>query len=257
MKIEVKWANADQSILYYQFSKFWDWQDFEEALEVGFGMTESVSHSVNVVFNLSKTRKLPDGAMLYWRKMLRVLPENQKFLVFLAPSSLVRATLELFLSINSSYADMVKIADTAQHAQSLCAATDTKQTILVVEDEESIRADIIELLNLEGFDVIEAADGLSGLKLAQRHMPNLIVTDVAMPHMDGFQMVEALRKTTDTQHLPVVMLTARTDRSMIRHGMEVGADDYITKPFATQELTGAIKSRLNRVQAIQSSADQS
>ena len=255
MSIQVKWANADQSIIYYQFPKSWNWHDFEESLEVGFGMTESVGHSVNAIFDLSKTKHLPDGAMLYWRKMLRVLPDNQRQLLFLSPSRSIQTAIELFLNINKRYADIVKIADTPQHAQSLLEAIESnRQTILVVEDEELIRSDIMELLNLEGFDVIEAADGLSGFMLAQRHKPNLILTDIAMPHMDGFQMVEALRNHNDTQHVPVVMLTAKTERNMMRHGMELGADDYITKPFATQELTGAIRSRLDRVQAIQSQA---
>lgn len=251
MSIQVTWTNPTQSVLRYQFPRQWDWNDFEHALEVGFNQIESVSHSVTAVFDLTQAQNVPDGAMIYWRKMMRVLPANQKELVFITTSFSVQTAIQLFLDINKRYRDFVRIVESLP--DDLVAVNATNKTILIVEDEDVLREEIVELMELEGYRVLEANNGLSAVKIAQTYLPDLIVSDVSMPHLDGFQLIETLRKKPETAHLPVIMLTARADRNFMRHGMELGADDYITKPFSGKELTNSVQSRLRRIEAMRPS----
>ncbi len=118
--------------------------------------------------------------------------------------------------------------------------------ILVVEDEESVRENIVELLGFEGFDVIGAENGVVGLQAAQDHLPDLIICDIAMPDLDGYGVLNAVRQIPEIASVPFIFLTARTARSFMRHGMELGADDYLTKPFSAAELIAAITARLER-----------
>lgn len=122
--------------------------------------------------------------------------------------------------------------------------------ILVIEDEPNLRSSIMEILSLEGFDVIEAPDGGLGFELALKHHPDLIVSDITMPGVDGYQMLLQLRQNPAIALTPFIFLTARADRSFMRHGMELGADDYLTKPFTSSELVAAIQSRMNRQRSI-------
>jgi diguanylate cyclase (GGDEF)-like protein len=123
------------------------------------------------------------------------------------------------------------------------------QKILVVEDEDDIRNNLLRLLRIEGYAVEAANNGLRGLELARQTQPSLILSDVMMPELDGFGLIEALRRDPQTQQIPVILLTARADRSDIRQGMNLGADDYLTKPFQRDELLAAITSRLERAAA--------
>lgn len=119
-------------------------------------------------------------------------------------------------------------------------------TILVIEDEESILELIQDILILEGFDVITASNGKDGLEAAIFTLPNLILCDVTMPEINGYQVLEELQKNFFTQTIPFIFLTARTSRENIRAGMNLGADDYLTKPFDEDELLGAIQARLKK-----------
>lgn len=119
-------------------------------------------------------------------------------------------------------------------------------TILIVEDEADIRHDIMDVLELEGFEVLGAADGLEGLQLAKHHLPNLIVSDIMMPNMDGYQLLLKLQTHSNTTLIPVLFLTAKAGKQDIRKGMGLGVDDYITKPFSHQELLEAVKARLEK-----------
>jgi two-component system sensor histidine kinase/response regulator len=121
--------------------------------------------------------------------------------------------------------------------------------ILVIEDEDSVRENIIEILGFEGFEVMGAENGQVGLQCAQRSRPDLILCDVAMPELDGYSVLAEIRQLPGMASTPFIFLTARTDRSFMRHGMELGADDYLTKPFSTAELVAAIMARLERQQA--------
>jgi two-component system sensor histidine kinase/response regulator len=118
--------------------------------------------------------------------------------------------------------------------------------ILVIEDEESLREEIVEILGFEEFDVAEAPNGRVGLEVARQIMPDIIICDISMPEMDGYEVLQELREDEKTSRIPFIFLTARADRSFMRHGMELGADDYLTKPFSNNELLAAIKARLSR-----------
>lgn len=118
--------------------------------------------------------------------------------------------------------------------------------ILVVEDNDLLRDQIVQALEMEGYAVASAADGRQGLMLAAESTPALIVSDITMPGMDGHEMLRALRRADEGAATPVVFLSARVARSDIRAGMELGADDYLTKPFEMQELLNAVEARLRR-----------
>ncbi|MCB9460392.1 MAG: response regulator [Anaerolineaceae bacterium] len=118
--------------------------------------------------------------------------------------------------------------------------------ILLIEDEQDLRENLVDTLTFEGYDLITAANGLQGIELAAAHEPDLILSDIMMPKMDGYSALVALQKDDKTAHIPVIFLSAANDRSYIRHGMELGAEDYLTKPFTHAELLSTIKARLQR-----------
>lgn len=116
--------------------------------------------------------------------------------------------------------------------------------ILVIEDEKSVRENILDLLEAENFDTIAAANGRIGVELALSEVPDLILCDLMMPEIDGYGVLIALREESVTANIPFIFLTARAARADFRQGMELGADDYLTKPFTRDELLSAIASRL-------------
>ena len=122
------------------------------------------------------------------------------------------------------------------------------QTILAVDDD----ADILDLLEIsldsDGYNVITAGDGLDAIAKAKSHMPDLIVLDLMMPKMDGFEVIDNLRADSQTRAIPVIMLTARAQINEKLQGLDAGADDYITKPFDLKELSARIKAVLGRTQ---------
>ena len=122
--------------------------------------------------------------------------------------------------------------------------------ILVIEDEAPIRDKIVTVLKYENYDVIDAANGREGVVLAQENRPDLIICDVLMPDLNGYSALEALRKDPDTSVIPVIFLTAAASRAEMRKGMELGADDYITKPYTVVELLAAVRTRLERQETI-------
>lgn len=129
--------------------------------------------------------------------------------------------------------------------------------ILVVEDEPTILENIVETLTLEGFEVRGAANGVIGVSTASEYQPDLVVCDVMMPELNGYGVLMELRNRPQTARLPFIFLTAKAEREDMRRGMDLGADDYLTKPFTTNELLKAVKTRLDRHEAIkQPIADQ-
>lgn len=124
--------------------------------------------------------------------------------------------------------------------------------ILVIEDEAWIRESAIELLEAEGFEAIEATNGLEGLHKAQELLPDLIVCDVMMPEMDGYALLEKLQENEKTASIPFIFLTAKVDKKDMRQGMDLGADDYLTKPFSRAELLFSISARLKKKQKSES-----
>ena len=118
--------------------------------------------------------------------------------------------------------------------------------ILVIEDEESVRENILDLLEAENLETLAAANGKIGVELAVSEVPDLILCDLMMPNIDGYEVLKLLNSQAITATIPFIFLTARTARADIRQGMELGADDYITKPFTRSELLNAIMSRLEK-----------
>jgi class 3 adenylate cyclase/CheY-like chemotaxis protein len=119
-------------------------------------------------------------------------------------------------------------------------------TILVIEDEINIRLGVEEFLKFENFDVLIAENGKRGLELAFQHTPDLILCDVMMPEMDGYGVLDILRRNHQTQNIPFIFLTAKDDHDSRHKGMVTGADDYVTKPFKFDELLSTINARLVR-----------
>ncbi len=122
--------------------------------------------------------------------------------------------------------------------------------ILLIEDEAALREEVLDWLKFEGFEPIEAVNGVDGVDKARLHRPEIILCDISMPKMDGYEVLVALRQNVETTHIPFIFLTARADKTFMRHGMELGADDYLTKPFSRGELLSAIRARLDRHEAL-------
>lgn len=128
--------------------------------------------------------------------------------------------------------------------------------ILVVEDAQSLRKDVLEMLGFEGYQGIGAENGLVGVQQAREHLPDLIICDIMMPEMDGYGVLEQLRKDPRTQSIPFIFLTARTERLDMRLGMELGADDFLTKPFHAAELLKTVKTRLDMEEKRRAAVDE-
>ncbi len=118
--------------------------------------------------------------------------------------------------------------------------------ILVIEDDINVRQNILEFLYAEEFSAIEAENGRLGLHLAQTEIPDLIICDVMMPELDGYSVLEELRQNPITAMIPLIFLTAKSDKTYFRQGMDLGADDYLVKPFTRAELLAAISCRLDK-----------
>jgi serine/threonine-protein kinase PpkA len=128
-------------------------------------------------------------------------------------------------------------------------------TILVVEDDDAIRNNVIRLLKLEGYAIESAINGRQGLERAREVRPQVIISDIGMPEMDGFQMLEAIRADNDLSATSIMLLTALDDRASMRRGMTAGADDYLAKPFTRVELLDALEGLLKKRGRIEASID--
>ncbi len=119
--------------------------------------------------------------------------------------------------------------------------------ILVIEDQPEIRSNLLELLDAENFQTYAAEDGSEGVQTAQEHLPDLIICDVMMPELDGYDVLNLLRQDSKTAMIPFIFLTAKATGGDLRKGMDLGADDYLTKPFTRTELLSAINARLSKI----------
>ncbi len=118
--------------------------------------------------------------------------------------------------------------------------------VLIIEDNDDIRENVIEILELAGYQVFSAANGKTGVELALHDTPDIILCDIMMPEMDGYGVLYLLSKRPETVAVPFIFLTAKAEHFDRRKGMEMGADDYLTKPFDDMELLSAIESRLKK-----------
>ena len=124
------------------------------------------------------------------------------------------------------------------------------QHILLIEDNKEVRENTAEILELAGYKVDTAADGKKGVEFVNKTKPDLIICDIMMPVLDGYGVLHLLGKNPDTVNIPFIFLTAKTERTDIRKGMDMGADDYITKPFDKIELLNAVESRMKKAESI-------
>jgi CRP-like cAMP-binding protein len=124
--------------------------------------------------------------------------------------------------------------------------------ILLIEDNEDVRENTAEMLELSNYEVITAENGKIGVALAKEHMPDLIICDIMMPELDGYGVLYLLSKDEKTSAIPFIFLSAKAEKSDVRKGMNLGADDYLTKPFEELELLSAVESRLQRSDQLKS-----
>lgn len=127
--------------------------------------------------------------------------------------------------------------------------------ILVIEDNAEVRENLEEILELSGYEVLTAEDGKLGVEIALKELPDLVLCDVMMPRLDGFGVLNILSKKSSTADIPFVFLTAKTEKSDFRRGMNLGADDYVTKPFYKDELLTVIETRLRKSEQIRKKFD--
>lgn len=129
------------------------------------------------------------------------------------------------------------------------------KTILVIEDDPFIRESICDVLELEGYGMLAAPNGMLGIKLALDHSPDLIVCDISMPELDGYAVLGKLQQEQKTSAIPFIFLTARTTQADLRRGMNLGADDYLAKPCTANELINAIASRFEKQSILKNKAE--
>lgn len=123
--------------------------------------------------------------------------------------------------------------------------------ILVIEDEKLTRNMFRDCLEAEGYQTFEAEDGLTGIQQARQHLPNLVLCDVVMPKLNGYEVLGQLRQNTTTATIPFIFITAKTDKSDRRQGMSLGADDYLSKPSTVEELLEVVSTRLKKHAVLQ------
>ena len=124
------------------------------------------------------------------------------------------------------------------------------KTILLIEDDRALRENTEELLELSGYSIITAPNGKIGIHMAKEKLPDIIVCDIMMPEVDGYGVLKDLSSNEKTKHIPFIFLSAKTEHKEIRKGMDLGADDYLTKPFEEEDLINAIESRLAKVELL-------
>ena len=127
--------------------------------------------------------------------------------------------------------------------------------ILVIDDEEWLREMVQLALNQKGFEVIEAGNGAAGIEVARKELPDLILCDVNMERVDGYLTLSSLRSEPVTASIPFILMTGLADNAGMRHGMELGADDYLPKPFTIDALYAAVEARLKKAQAVRQEAE--
>lgn len=134
----------------------------------------------------------------------------------------------------------LKIMDTGRNLR--------MKKVLIIEDEIVLKEEIATILEFEGFDVLQTDNGKDGLEIANTQSPDLILCDIMMPVMSGTEVLKNLMVSEKTKHIPFIFITALSERTDIRSGMESGADDYLIKPFTVSELLGSIKTRIEKAE---------
>jgi CRP-like cAMP-binding protein len=125
------------------------------------------------------------------------------------------------------------------------------KSVLVIDDNQGIRENTAEIMELAGYKIFTAENGKKGVELALKEKPDIIICDIMMPELDGYGVLHLLRKNPDTLNIPFIFLTAKTERADFRKGMEMGADDFVTKPFEEIELLNAVEIRLKKAEVLE------
>src|SRR5882672_4636257 len=128
--------------------------------------------------------------------------------------------------------------------------------ILVIDDEEWLREMVHLALSQRGYEVLEAGNGATGIEVAQKQLPDLVLCDVNMEKVDGYLTLSSLRNEPATAAIPFILMTGLADSAGMRHGMELGADDYLPKPYTIDALYAAVEARLRKVQTVRQHAEQ-
>lgn len=126
-----------------------------------------------------------------------------------------------------------------------------KLKILIIEDETILRENIVDFLELKNFKTYQAKNGLDALEILHKDVPDIIISDIAMPVFNGIQLLKIIRKNDKYNHIPFIFLTAKAEKDDLRDGMLNGADDYIIKPFTFDVLYNSINTRINRLKQLQ------
>ncbi len=129
------------------------------------------------------------------------------------------------------------------------------KTLLLIEDDADVRDNTAEILELANYRVLKAENGKKGVDIARRELPDLVLCDIMMPDLDGYGVLHMLGRNPETAEIPFIFLSAKAERSDVRRGMDLGADDYLTKPFEESELLNAIEGRLKRSQLFRKGFD--
>ncbi len=130
-----------------------------------------------------------------------------------------------------------------------------KNKILVIDDDKNILMNIVTLLQETGYQVFSAEDGSYGFKIAQEIHPDMVICDIMMPGIDGYKVFEKFKNEEALKSVPFIFLTAKAERTAVRDGMMLGADDYIIKPFKSLELLRSIEARFNRLETLKATPD--
>src|SRR5438477_6165809 len=125
------------------------------------------------------------------------------------------------------------------------------KTILIIDDDSAVMSLTTKTLRARGFQTLAANDGIAGVEMAKKHLPDMIISDIQMPELDSYETLAALRQDPVTAAIPFIFLSGLADRKHLRQGMGIGADDYLTKPFSVSELMAAVKTRLEKQAAVQ------
>jgi two-component system alkaline phosphatase synthesis response regulator PhoP len=161
-------------------------------------------------------------------------------------TSLILAELEKNPEItNEGLADILSV-DIAVIKERIVSLSDVREKILIVDDEVDALTALKVALESDGYNVIEALDGFEGISKAKSETPDVILLDIMMPGMDGFEVCRRLKSDPQLSSIPVIMLTAKGEVDDKVEGLEMGADDYVTKPFNLKELKARIKSVIRR-----------
>ena len=122
----------------------------------------------------------------------------------------------------------------------------SSQHVLVIEDDNAIRATLIDILELNGYAVLHATNGEDGVALARRHRPDVILTDIAMPGLNGFEVIRALHAGEQTRSIPIIIVSASLEPRKVRQAMDLGAEDFIVKPFTEDQILRSVRARLEK-----------